>query len=422
MNIRHHFFVALSACLVAVSASAQSVSDSVGSQEKKAWELGLGGSLINWDRVSVSNFQSTQNNYFYQLNVKHLLGGFNLYAARELNRWFYLDLQGTVGFAGKESGSSDAGRTNLMLLAGPGLQFRLSPLFDSKYVDPYLRLGANVLHKNFHSTGMGIFYNDITGEASWISEDTWNERGYTNDKRTYFPLSLGAGMNVWLNNSLGIGLQGEYLLPVRKNFPRFAQFSLRLMWRIGGKDKRHSPSPVIRYVEVEKPVIVEKEVYVSPDSPRPVVAVSDSVSVSGDRVVERVVDRPSSSTVEVRVYDLLENVHFEFDKSVLTVYSKGILEEVARILKDRPGDRFLVTGFTDSLGSSSYNLNLSRRRAKAVVDELVRLGVPSSMLKWRGVGKGAAAMSPAEPNSVRLGDRKTTIERIVNAAYWDKLP
>lgn len=68
-------------------------------QDKKAWEIGAGGSLINWSRVSVTGFQSTPDNYMYNLKANHLMGGANLYVARELNRWFYLDLQGTVGVA-----------------------------------------------------------------------------------------------------------------------------------------------------------------------------------------------------------------------------------------------------------------------------------------------------------------------------------
>ena len=103
---------------------------------KRAWEIGAGGTLINWDRVSVTGFQSTPDQYLYHLKVKHLLGGANLYIARELNRWFYLDLQGTAGFAGKEEGTSNDSKNNYTLMGGFGLQWRLSPMFRSKYVEP----------------------------------------------------------------------------------------------------------------------------------------------------------------------------------------------------------------------------------------------------------------------------------------------
>lgn len=48
-------------------------------QDKKAWEIGAGGSLINWSRVSVTGFQSTPDNYMYNLKANHLMGGANLY-------------------------------------------------------------------------------------------------------------------------------------------------------------------------------------------------------------------------------------------------------------------------------------------------------------------------------------------------------
>lgn len=40
-----------------------------GQQEKasKAWEIGVGGSLINWNRVAITGFRSTPENYFYNL-------------------------------------------------------------------------------------------------------------------------------------------------------------------------------------------------------------------------------------------------------------------------------------------------------------------------------------------------------------------
>lgn len=45
------------------------------SQDRKAWEIGAGGSLINWSRVSVTGFQSTPDNYMYNLKANHLMGG-----------------------------------------------------------------------------------------------------------------------------------------------------------------------------------------------------------------------------------------------------------------------------------------------------------------------------------------------------------
>lgn len=397
MKLEYKIYVYLLASLIGTAAlKAQNANQAPQQRKpKRAWEIGLGGALINWDRVSVTGFQSTPDQYLYHLKVKHLLGGANLYIARELSRWFYLDFQGTAGFAGKEEGTANDSKNNYTLMGGIGLQFRLSPLFSSKYVEPYLRVGGNVLHKNFLTTGTGVFYNDPTGKAGWISDDMWNERGYSHDKKTYFPMSLGVGVNAWLNNSLGLGLQGEYLTPFKKNQPRFAQITLKVIWRIGGHDKR--PTPIVHYIEkeVEKPV---------------------------ERIIEKIVEKEVIVPAETQLCEMFNNVNFEFDKDVLTPESVAILEQAAQILKNRTDARFLITGYTDARGSDAYNLDLSRRRAKVVVNELMKNGVPAQMLKWCGVGKRIAHIPANESDKVRMGDRKTTIERVLKIEYWDKLP
>lgn len=399
----HHLIIAFLATLPTLSSVAQDSNDKemkemIPTQQRKpkhAWEIGVGGTMLNWDRTSVTGFKSTANQYQYRLKVRHLMGGVNLYVAHELSRWFYLDFQGTAGFAGKEEGTVNNNQNNYTLMGGLGVQFRLSPLFKSQYVEPYLRVGANVLHQNFLTTGAGVFNNDPTGEAGWITDDVWNERGYKYDKKTTFPVSLGVGVNAWLSNSLGLGLQGEYLTPFNKNQPHFAQMTVRVMWRIGGHDKR--PAPVVHYIEreVEKPV---------------------------ERIVEKVVEKEVLVPAEVQLCEMFNNVNFEFDKDVLTRESVDILEQVAQILKNRTDARFLITGYTDARGSDAYNLDLSRRRAKVVVNELVKNGVPAEMLKWSGVGKRIAHMPASETNEARMGDRKTTIERVLKMEYWYKLP
>lgn len=50
------------------------------------------------------------------------------------------------------------------------------------------------------------------------------------------------------------------------------------------------------------------------------------------------------------------------------------------------GKKVVVTGHTDSVGSRPFNLDLSRRRADALVDYLTQNGVERSRLEARGVG------------------------------------
>ncbi len=53
-----------------------------------------------------------------------------------------------------------------------------------------------------------------------------------------------------------------------------------------------------------------------------------------------------------------------------------MLDSVADILAKRPAFDIEVRGYTDSIGSDDYNLDLFRRRAEAVRDFLVAKGIP----------------------------------------------
>lgn len=78
---------------------------------------------------------------------------------------------------------------------------------------------------------------------------------------------------------------------------------------------------------------------------------------------------------------------FGFDSTKLSHGFVQSLTEVAAVLKNYPQARARVVGHTDSIGSKTYNQGLSERRAQAVVEQLVDLGVAKTQLEWRGEGE-----------------------------------
>jgi OOP family OmpA-OmpF porin len=84
---------------------------------------------------------------------------------------------------------------------------------------------------------------------------------------------------------------------------------------------------------------------------------------------------------------VLRNVNFDFDKATLTPESQVILDGVARGLKGQPTMQVLIEGHTDSKGSDSYNLRLSRARANSVRSYLITQGVEGSRLTAQGFGE-----------------------------------
>ncbi len=78
-------------------------------------------------------------------------------------------------------------------------------------------------------------------------------------------------------------------------------------------------------------------------------------------------------------------VHFAFGKADLSSESLGILHEFAKRLGDKQGVK--VEGYTDKVGGKSYNDRLARRRAEAVKQNLVRLGIDPERIRMSWAGK-----------------------------------
>lgn len=84
---------------------------------------------------------------------------------------------------------------------------------------------------------------------------------------------------------------------------------------------------------------------------------------------------------------VVENIFYDFDRATLRPESKEALDEMARMLRDNPNVTIEMGSHTDRVGSEAYNLGLSDRRAKSVVDYLIGAGIAPDRLSWRGYGK-----------------------------------
>lgn len=81
------------------------------------------------------------------------------------------------------------------------------------------------------------------------------------------------------------------------------------------------------------------------------------------------------------------NIHFAFNKSVLTPLAKMVLRKDAIYLKYNPNTAVQIQGNCDRRGSEAYNLALGWRRAKAAKAYLEDLGVAADRLKTISYGK-----------------------------------
>ena len=96
---------------------------------------------------------------------------------------------------------------------------------------------------------------------------------------------------------------------------------------------------------------------------------------------------PPASTPPIKERLVLRGIHFDFNKSTIRSGDAAVLDEDASTLKASPNVAVNVNGYCDAIGGEEYNLKLSDRRAVAVVDYLVKSGIPSSQLIPHGYGK-----------------------------------
>ncbi len=82
-----------------------------------------------------------------------------------------------------------------------------------------------------------------------------------------------------------------------------------------------------------------------------------------------------------------EEIHFDFDKYVLTPQAMMILDDKAAYLREHSGVRVLVEGHCDDRGSNEYNLALGDRRASSAKNYLVRSGVAASRITTISYGE-----------------------------------
>lgn len=99
----------------------------------------------------------------------------------------------------------------------------------------------------------------------------------------------------------------------------------------------------------------------------------------------------------------LYGIYFDFNKAEVKPESDPTLEQIAKLLKESSGMKLLVVGHTDNIGSFPFNMDLSQRRAAAVVGALAtRFGIPKDRLSPVGV----SFASPVASNKAEEGRAK----------------
>ncbi len=84
---------------------------------------------------------------------------------------------------------------------------------------------------------------------------------------------------------------------------------------------------------------------------------------------------------------VIDNIFYDFDKATLRPESKEALDEMVQVLRDNPNVTIEMASHTDRKGTDEYNIDLSSRRAKSVIDYLISQGIAPDRLQSQGYGE-----------------------------------
>lgn len=161
-----------------------------------------------------------------------------------------------------------------------------------------------------------------------------------------------------------------------------ANLSVGVVWKIGNHKKKEN----LMYAAARSvaPVILPVK-----EDARPVVKEEQKPEVKQEeKVVENVVKVEATE----KAFPVLPTIHFKRNLAVIdTVRYAGELSRVVETLKEFPGVKVDIRGYTDHTGTDRVNLPLSLKRAEALKTYLVSKGIPADRMSTFGEGKYMSA-------------------------------
>jgi len=99
---------------------------------------------------------------------------------------------------------------------------------------------------------------------------------------------------------------------------------------------------------------------------------------------------------------------FDFDSDVVKGSAQSNLTTLANSLDQYPKSNLLIVGHTDSVGTHTYNEDLSRRRSQAAANYLVAQGLERSRVQTMGLGE-TEPVNPANTDAAAAQNRRVEV-------------
>lgn len=110
------------------------------------------------------------------------------------------------------------------------------------------------------------------------------------------------------------------------------------------------------------------------------------------------------------------DVRFEYDSSVISDAARQNIEYNHAVLQANPEVKVILEGHTDERGTAEYNLALGARRAKAVKDVLLSLGVPARKIETISYGE-EVPLNPGHNEEAWVANRRVHFSAVRDEMY-----
>lgn len=114
---------------------------------------------------------------------------------------------------------------------------------------------------------------------------------------------------------------------------------------------------------------------------------SENVKIHGEKESKTIRLDFSLNEMIVEKPIVLDNIYYDLAKWDIRPEAARELDKLIKTLKDNPSIHIELSSHTDSQASDKYNLTLSEKRAKSVVDYLISGGINANLLTWKGYGE-----------------------------------
>lgn len=261
-------------------------------------------------------------------------------------------------------------------------------------VFPYVRTDSVIYFASDGHPGMGgldLFRAELTPSGGWKVENMGVPMNSSSDD---FGITFGEGESGFFSTNRGDGRGYDHIYSFE-----LPELQIWLSGWVLDKDEEPVPNAVIRIVGNDGSN--QKEIARNDGSFRfPLERGVSYVMLAGAKGYLNAKQEFTSDTAEedaeygvdfilasITKPVVIDNIFYDFDKATLRPESKTALDEMAQLLRDNPNVTIEMASHTDRKGSDDYNLDLSHRRAKSVIDYLIEAGISADRLQYQGYGE-----------------------------------